>query len=284
MPTPEELAATAAAEAAAKGGDGKDTSALSSVQEKPETWIPEKYHVRKDGKKDGELDVEASMKAVAKGYGDLSKRMVDVGLPPEDADKYEIGGDGIPKEFDIAEFRKDQGMQDFLKGAHSLGLTNKQVNYVIGKYLAIAPELAGAAVELSTEECVAQLALTWKSEAEMVSNIRGSRTAASKLAEAVGMTFDDVEAEFGNNPIFIRLMAGLAKQMGEDQPPNDQAGGGDVAADFDAQTRELREKLEKLPEYAKEREAIHAKLNELYEKRYGKGGRAPLFVRQGKAA
>jgi len=228
------------------------------------------------------------MRAVAKAHADLTKRMVDVGLPPEDADKYEIGGEGIPKEFDVAAFRKDAGMQDFLKGAHSLGLTNKQVNYVIGKYLAIAPELAGAASELSNEECVAQLALTWKSDAEMASKCASAFRATTKLAESIGMKYDDFDAAFGNNPLFIRAMAKLAEQMGEDQPPNDAGGGGDASADFDAKVKGLREQLDKIPERnTKEREAIHAQLNELYNKRYGTGARAPFYVpgsKQGKAA
>jgi hypothetical protein len=301
MPTPEEIAAAAAAEAAAKGGDGKGgdgkggdgkgSSALAAGQEKPETWIPEKFHVRKDGKKDGEIDVDASMRALAKSHGELTKRMVDVGLPPEDADKYEIGGEGsgIPKEFDVAEFRKDPQMADFLKGAHSLGMTNKQVNYVINRYLAVAPELAGAAAELSNEECVAQLALVWKSDAEMASNLKASHVAATRLAEASGLKYDDIDAAFGNNPVFIRLMAGLAKQMGEDTPPNDQDAGGDRnGADFDSQVAALRKQLDEIPERnTKERDAVLTKLDELYNKRYGKSQRAPLFVRGaagGKAA
>lgn len=285
MPTPEESKAAAdkaaadktAADAAAADAAAGNKSALAAGEEKPETWIPEKYHVRKDGKKDGPIDVEASMRALAKGNVELTKRMVDVGLPPEDADKYDITE--IPKDFDIAEFRKDPATADFLKGAHSLGMTNKQVNYVINKYLTLAPELAGAAAELSNEECIAQLKLTWKSDAELAGNLKASHTAASKLAESIGMTYDDVDAAFGNSPVFIRLMAGLAKQMGEDVLPNDVGGGGDATGDFDAQAKALRAQLDAIPERnKKERDAVHAKLDELYAKRYGKGQRAPFFV------
>lgn len=252
-------------------------SALAVGQEKPEQWIPEKYHVRKDGAKDGPIDVEASMRALAKANAELTKRMVDVGLPPEDADKYDITE--LPKDFDVAEFRKDPATADFLKGAHSLGMTNKQVNYVINKYLAIAPELAGAAQDLTAQETIAQLKLTWKSEAELAGNLKASYNATTKLAETIDMTYDDVDAVLGNNPIFIRLMAGLAKQMGEDVPPHDQTIGDGADADFDAQAKKLRLELDAIPERnRKERAAVQAKLDALYARRYGTAVRAPLLT------
>lgn len=279
--TPEEMAAETAAAAAAQAAAGKDgkvpASALSQGEEKPETWIPEKFHVRKDGKKDGPLDVEASMRAVAKSHVELTKRMVDVGLPPESADAYELE---VPKGFDVAAFRKDAKTADFLKGAHSLGMTNKQINYVVNKYLEAAPGLVEGAQELSNEECIAQLALVWKSDAELAGNLRLCNLAATRLAEAVGMKYDDVDAAFGNNPVFIRLMAGLAKQMGEDVPPLPSDGGADnTATDFDSQASALRKELDGIPERdSKARAAVHAKLNALYEKRYGQGKRAPVFT------
>jgi hypothetical protein len=267
-------AAADASAAAAKGDKGK--SALASGQEKPETWIPEKYHVRAEGKKDGPIDEAASLRALAKGYTELNKRMIDVGLPPEDAEKYEI--EGLPKDFDVAEFRKDPEMANFLKGAHSLGLTNKQVNYVIGQYLKVAPEIAGAAQELSGEECTAQLKLVWKSDAELATAIKSSFNAATKLADVAGLTYDQLDARYGNDPTFIRLMAALAKQMGEDVPPHGSPGS-DAAGDFDTQVKALRAELDQIPERnTKERGAVRAKLDALYSKRFGNAQRAPLLT------
>lgn len=280
---PDQVASTAAADAAAalaaaaaaKAGEQAKGSAMSTGQEKPETWIPEKYHVRKDGAKDGPIDEAASVRAMAKGYTELQKRMVEVGLPPEDADKYELTA---PEGFDVAEFRKDPQMADFLKGAHSMGLTNKQVNYVIGKYLEAAPEIAGAAQELSNDECTAQLKLVWKSDADLAANLRGCNLAATRLAEAAGLKYDDLDAAFGNNPVFIRLMASLAKQMGEDVPAGPNAMGTD-AADFETQKKALWAERDALPERdAKGRAAVQAKLDALYNKRYGAATRAPLLT------
>jgi hypothetical protein len=283
-PAAAQAAADAAAAAAAKGGEpAAKGSAMSGGQEKPETWIPEKYHVRAEGKKDGPIDEAASVRALAKGYNEITKRMVDIGLPPEDADKYELTA---PEGFDVAEFRKDPQMADFLKGAHSMGLTNKQVNYVIGKYLEAAPELVAGAQALSNDEAISQLKLVWKSDADLAANLKGSYTAASRLAESVGLSYDDVDKAFGNNPMFIRLMAALAKQMGEDVPASASASGGADVADFDTQVKALRTELDTLPERdTKGRAAVREKLDALYSKRYGNAQRAPLLtIRSGTAA
>jgi hypothetical protein len=255
-------AAAAAAAAAAKGGAGG--SALGGGAEKPESWLPEKFLV-KDAS--GKVDEGLSARALAKSYGELQKRLVETGAPPEDADKYELTD--MPKGFDVAEFRKDAKTSDFLKGAHSLGMTNKQVNYVINRYLEIAPELAGAAAELSAEEVSAQLRLTWKTDAEFAGNQALAFKAANKLAQSAGVTFEDLEAGgLGNNALFIRLMAALAPQMGEDVPPNIIAGGGG-AADWDTAIKAAKAERDALPERDKKgRAAAQAKVDQLYEKKY----------------
>jgi hypothetical protein len=267
MPTPEEKAAAdaAAAAAAAATGNGKDTgasdSALGKGAEKLE--IPEKYQVKD---KDGKVDEQASMRAVVKAYTELNKRMIDVGLPPEKPEDYEIEA---PKGVDLEELRKDPDTASFLKSAHAMGMTNKQISFVINRYLELAPELAGAAQDLSADECIAQLGLTWKSDAELTANLQASNKASVRLAEKAGLKYDDIEtAGLGNHPIFIRLMHALAKEMGEDTSPPGEGGGN--AGDFDTQVVALRKELDAIPERShKERDAVKAKLDALYTKRYG---------------
>jgi hypothetical protein len=280
--TPEEMAADTAAAAAAAAGAAKDgkTSALAAGEEKPEQWIPEKYHKRTEGKKDGPIDLELSMRALASAHGDLTKRMVDVGLPPEDADKYDLTGEEIPKGFDVAQFRKDSKTANFLKGAHSLGMTNKQVNYVIGEYLKTAPELVAAAKSLTAQECVDDLMADWKTDEEYEANIKRCNFAANRLAESAGMKFSDVDAVLGNNPTFIRLMASLASHMGEDVPPLDAGAGGDgEGVNFDDQVKTLQAELAKIPDIdPKGRQALLDKITALFNKRYGTQKQKTVFV------
>lgn len=236
---------------------------MGAAGEKLEDWIPEKYRV---AGKDAAIDPIASARNGFKALAELQKRMVDVGLPPEDADKYEVT---VPKGIDIAELKKDPTFASKMKGYHALGMTSKQVNQVINDFLEVAPQIAGAAEQLSADEVVAQLGLVWKSPAELTANLASSKQAATALATATGLSFDDIEATgLGNNPTFIRLMAALSKQMGEDG--NLPAPAAAMAPnEFDGQVAQLRAELETIPE--RDTKARKAKLDAiavLYRKRY----------------
>lgn len=262
--------AAAAAAAAAGGGAGAGGSALAGAAEKPEEWLQEKYIVKD---KDGKIDVMASSKATAKAHRDLTARMVETGLPPEDADKYEIE---VPKGVDLAEFKKDPLFAAKLKGYHALGMTNKQVSRVINDYLELAPSLAGGAQQLTNEEVVADLTKIWKTPVELRANMQGALRAAQTLSQSLGLDYADVDTSLGNNPIFIRLMAGLSKQMGEDG--GFPAAGGMAPADFESQVKALDAELAAVPERDKKgREAVLAKKSALYAKRYPET-RAPALT------
>jgi hypothetical protein len=261
-------AAAAAAAGAAGGSDTKGSgaapgaSAMGSVAEKPEDWIPEKYQV-KDA--DGKIDEAKSARAIAKAHKELTARMVEVGLPPETSDKYELEG---PKGFDVAEFRKDPQTADFLKGAHSQGMTNKQVNYVINKYLETAPGLVAGAQALSNDAVIAELGKVWATPTDLRTNMAAGLRAATTLAKSMGLTWEDFEnAGLGNNVMFCRAMAALSTQMGEDGSL--PAGTGIVPSDFESQCKAIDAELEKVPERdTKGRQALLDKKTALYNRRY----------------
>lgn len=244
-------------------------SAMGTVAEKPEDWIPEPLRVKGA---DGQIDEGKSARAIAKAYAELKGKMVDTGLPPESADKYELEG---PKGFDIAEFRKDPSTVDFLKGAHSQGMTNKQLNYVINKYLETAPAMVAASAQLSHEDFMTELTKFWPDPQERLTNIRAGLTAGTKFAESMGLKWTDFEAAgLGDNPMFARIMATLAKQIGEDGnlPSNVPMAG----TDFDSQKAALDAELAGIPERdVKKREAVLAKITALYNKRFPSRQPAP---------
>jgi len=228
--------------------------------------MPEKYQVKG---KDGVIDEAASVRAVAKGYTELSKRMVEVGLPPETSDKYEFTD--TPKGVDVAQLRKDPEMASFLKSCHSQGMTNKQVSMVINSYLEIAPKLAGASQEINTEEAVTNLRERWKTEIEFDKNVSTAKDAAVALGARDELTFDDiVSAGLANNSVFIRLMAALGKQTQEDTVFAAAGGANIDSKDFDAQVAELRKELALVPERdRKTYSAVLGKIDALYTKRHG---------------
>lgn len=266
-------AAAAAAEAAKKGGT-PGTSLMGSGADKPEEWIPEKYQVKdKDGKA---IDVAASARNGFKALTELQKRMVDVGLPPDDPEKYELTA---PTGFDLAELKKDPLFASALKGYHAVGMTNKQVQTVINDMAKFIPEIAAAAVEQNSEAAVANLQLVWKTPEEMTRNVQASLRGATALAKSIGLDFKEVEAYgLGNNPLFIRLMAEYARQSGEDSAPLAPIGS-PASTEWEDVNKKLKAELEAIPET--DPKGRRKKLDEIsahYEKRYPK--RAPVINQQ----
>lgn len=245
-------------------------SVLSDSVEKPEEWLQDKYIVKDAA---GKIDVMASAKATAKAHRDLTARMVETGLPPKDADSYELE---VPKGVDLAELQKDPEFKSALKGYHALGMTNKQVSQVINDFLRIAPQIAGGAQQLTNEEVIADLGKIWKTPVELRAQTQGAARATETLARSLGIDYADIDASLGNNPIFIRLMAGLSKQMGEDG--GFPAAGGMAPAEFESQVKALDAELAAIPERDKKgREAVLAKKSALYAKRYPET-RAPALT------
>lgn len=246
-------AGAAGAQSAAGGASGFD-------------WLPEKYRVAKDG---GEIDLEASAKKVAEGYAHLSQRLGAGDVPPKSPDEYapKVEAEG----FNWDEFKADPEMQSFLKGAHAKGVTNDQLSFILGEYARVAPTLVEGAGALTVEDCNAALAQVWKTPAEQAEGIRGAYRVTEMLASKAGVSFEEIEASgLGNHPLFIRMVAALAPELGEDSSPNTSGmSSGMSEEDFNTQTADLRNQLAQMPVSDKRRPAVQQKLDALYAKRYG---------------
>jgi hypothetical protein len=230
-------------------------------------WLSDKYHVKTA---DGKLDEAASIRKQAEAYSPLAKRMVDIGLPPESADKYELKA---PEKFDQAifdNFAQDKSTKDFMTAAHAKGFTQGQMDFVMNHFLTnVVPQIGEGGAALDTEAATAQLKEVWKSDQEMQQNAGAAYRAANTIAQAVGLKYEDVEAAgLGNNPVFLRIMAAIGKEMGEDTSPNN-AGDNSATQGFEERSVELRKQLEALPIHDPKRKAVQTELDGLYNKRYG---------------
>lgn len=229
-------------------------------------YIPEKLRVMKE---DGSLDQEASSRKVAEAYKQLETRFGSGDVPPKTAEEYTVKLEDV-EGFDWEEFKKDEGTQSFLKGAHAKGLTNDQVQYVIGEYMKAAPGLVDGGVQLTAQDCTAALKAVWTDEQTMTSNVRASFRAAEAFASEAGKpgNFESLMAKYGNDPDFIAFTANIGKELKEDSAIN---GGGAVNdQDFAVKTSELRAQLEAMPQHDPKRAAVKAQLDALYDQRYNK--------------
>ena len=250
---------TPAAPAPAPTGTVLDTGAAPD-------YFPEKYQVKKE---DGSLDLEQSSRKLAESYKHLETRLGSGDVPPKTADDYTVKLEGV-EGFDWNEFKADESTQSFLKGAHAKGLTNAQVEYVIGEYMKAAPGLVEGGVQLSQQDCAAALKAAWGDEQAMTQNVRASYRAAETFASEPGKpgNFAALQAKYGNDPDFIAFTANIGRELKEDSAIN---GGGQVnEADFNIKVSELRAQLEALPPHDPKRPGVQAQLNDMYDQKYNK--------------
>lgn len=250
---------TPAAPAPAPTGTMLDTGAQPD-------YFPEKYQVKKE---DGSLDLEQSSRKLAESYKHLETRLGSGDIPPKTADEYAVKLEGV-EGFNWDEFKADEGTQSFLKGAHAKGLTNAQVEYVIGEYMKAAPGLVEGGVQLSQQDCAATLKAAWGDEQAMTQNVRASYRAAETFASEPGKpgNFAALQAKYGNDPDFIAFTANIGRELKEDTAIN---GGAQVnEADFNIKAAELRAQLQALPAHDPKRPGVQAQLDAMYEQKYSK--------------
>lgn len=229
-------------------------------------YIPEKYRVNKE---DGSLDLDQSSRKLAESYKHLETRLGSGDVPPKSAEEYTVKLEGV-EGFDWNEFKADPDTQSFLKGAHAKGLTNDQVQYVIGEYMKAAPNLIGGAAQLTQQDCTAALKAVWGDDQTIRTNVSASYRAAEAFAsqgDAPG-NFNALMSKYGNDPDFIAFTANIGKELKEDSAIN---GGAQISeADFAVKSAELRSQLQALPAHDPKRPGIQAQLDEMYNRKYSK--------------
>jgi hypothetical protein len=171
--------------------------------------VPEKYQVKNE---DGTVNWEASALKMAQGHAALEKRLGAGEAPPKDPDSY---APDLPQGVTMDALKSDPLYAGFLKGAHAKGLNNAQVGWLLGQF---QERMAMATAGPDPTVAEAELAGIWKLPGEMDKNLSNSYRAAHAFA-ADKEHAERVEQKFGNDPDFIRLMAKIGGELGEDRPP-----------------------------------------------------------------
>lgn len=244
------------------GGDNPGTgepsgkSLLGSGASEPGAtdWLPEKYRVMGE---DGKLSVEGSARKLAEAHSHLEKRMGSGDAPPKTANDYtpQLDVEG----FNWDEFKADPETQSFLKAAHAKGITNDQMGFILGEYVKNAQQIATGAGELDAEAATTALRDVWKTDTEFKQNIGLAYRAFQQLADQG----DDINT-VGNNPMVIRMLAKVGKEMQEDGP---------VGEDINLAEQQSIRDLMKSPAYMDPKHADHervsAQVRAFYQKNYG---------------
>lgn len=201
----------AAIPAAAAPSEPAAAPALNPLQAAAATpvTIPEKFQVKNE---DGTVNHEATAIKLAEGYSTAEKRIGSGDIPPKAASEYAIT---VPKALEGAwNPAEDPQLQAFTEKAHGLGFTQKQLDLVIESYGELAPGLVAGASAAGAEECTAALKEVWPDQASYDAN---TKAAARALQTYGGEQVEGFLARYGNDADFIKMMAKIGAEVGEDK-------------------------------------------------------------------
>lgn len=240
------------------GGEGGQ-SALAKPAPLHERF-PEKFRVMKAGEKGEEFDADASTAKVLEAYGALEKRLGSGDAPPKAPEEYKFA---VPEDAspELKEAMKDFKLSpEFLKGAHERGITQGQLDYMMGHYLKEAPALAGAGLQRAADAVIASLDKAWGADYDK--NLAGAmKTFDAYADEGDKGKFDNIMAD---PSIAYRILAKVSRELGE-------AGG--VPTDATGASEESIQQLLTSEALANPKHADHkaarAKVDAYYAKKYG---------------
>lgn len=116
----------------------------------------------------------------------------------------------------------EPAFKDFLAKAHGAGLTQQQLDVMVGDFLERGASLRVAAKQMAAADCEAQLRQVdgWKTDGEYRQQCQ---LAVKAIGSLFGADADAVVQEYGDDPRFIRAMAALGREVEEDLPPPAEA-------------------------------------------------------------
>ena len=233
-----------------------DTSLLAGAkppEPTPNEWMPEKFRVMNGT----ELDVGASSKKLAESYAGLEKRVGSGDVPPKTADDYAIT---VPEQFKEV-WSEDDRFKAFRTDALGAGLTQKQFDFVVGKYFDTMPALVQGGQAVTVEQATEELRSVWKTDGEFKSGVADAFKAFQAFASPEDQARID---EIGNNPVALRILAKIGKELGEAGgiPKASEATGAD---DIQSILKSDAYMNPKHPDH----KAASAKVQGYYQKKYG---------------
>ena len=146
-----------------------------------------------------------------------------VSTVPESIDGYEVNVDG----FDYEEFKAIPENQAFLERAREAGLNSKSLNFLLGEYNQLIPNLMAGNAALDNEACITAMKESWGEQTD--SNFKFAQAAANNVIQNGILTAEEVNSpEFGNNPLVLKMAAYFGQQLQEDTPPSNTQQNGAV--------------------------------------------------------
>ncbi len=237
------------------------TEAAATPPPLPER-IPEKYRVAKE---DGTVDIEASTGKLLEGYTNLEKRLGSGDAPPKTVEEY---APEVPEGFDLESLKADPMYQDFLKGAHGRGVSNKQLGWILeefGKRREMLAENVGQGAALSVDDLRKELAPVLGDDPKAFD--AGVQSGLKAIRSVMPNITQEQLASIPNHPIVFQLLAAFGKEVGEDTRVSGQAIDG---KSFDDELNALIAHPGYSDKKHPEHKSVMEKKAQLFARRYGK--------------
>lgn len=176
---------------------------------------------------------------------------------PESIDGYEVNVEG----FDFDEFKAIEENKAFLERAREAGLDNNSLNFLLGEYNQLIPQLMEANAALDNEAAVKTMSEIWGGEAEQ--NFGFARSAAENLVSNGVLTAEEVNnPSFGNNPLVLKMAAYFGAQLSEDTPPSNTQQSGTESI------QSLMQSEAYLNESHPDHKRVYGQVQNFYQKQY----------------
>lgn len=196
----------AAAGASLLGAQPAAAAAAAEPGAQNDAWLPEKFRVMDNDA----LNFTASAQKLGEAYTALEKRFGAGEARPATADAYKIEQG---EAFNVDGFLAAPGVKEWLGKAHELGFNDKQINFMIGEFVAAQPTQAEQVTGITADEAKAELQKAWATPEQFNKGMLAADAAARSLLKDAYQPF---LARYGNDPVIIKLLATVGSEMSED--------------------------------------------------------------------
>lgn len=204
---------------------------------------------------DGAEDWKATATKAEQARQHLERRLGTGEAPPKDVTGYTFE---VPE--DLAGFELQGERVDAFKAeALKQGVTPAQFKWMMDSYMKAAPDLMGGVVQMKASQAREALAQVWQGD-ELQTNLSASQRAVSAMPQDL----QEATLELGTNPAFVRAMAWIGSQLGEDKGPGLTSAA--PAADVAVLQASEAYRNPRHPEHAK----VSAQVRQHFERQYGR--------------
>lgn len=185
-------------------GNAAPASAPAPAQS-PADFMPEKFRVSNDNG----LDLEASARKMAESYAHLEGRVGSGDMPPKAPTEYQIE---VPEAL-RDHWQEDERFASFREGALQAGLTQAQMDFVMGRYFAHVPELVQGGAAASLQAVQADLTQAWGEGPTYDKALGEAFKAYQAYADPADRDrFDDIMT---SPSLAYRILAKIGPELGE---------------------------------------------------------------------